>query len=57
MEDETPEAADALKLEIYNLLPRVKITDLLLEVDRWTNFTRAFTILKAARSTRIVRCS
>jgi len=34
IEDETPEAADALKLQIYNLLPRVKITDLLLEVDR-----------------------
>jgi len=47
LEDETPEAADALKLEIYNLLPRVKITDLLLEVDRRTNFTRAFTHLKS----------
>jgi hypothetical protein len=31
---------------MYGLLPRVKITDLLLEVDRWTNFTRHFTHLK-----------
>jgi hypothetical protein len=28
------------------MLPHVKITDLLLEVDRWTGFTRRFTHLK-----------
>jgi hypothetical protein len=28
------------------MLPRLKITDLLLEVDRWTHFTRHFSHLK-----------
>jgi hypothetical protein len=28
------------------LLPHIKITDLLLEVDRWTGFSRHFTHLK-----------
>jgi TnpA family transposase len=37
-----------LKSQTYGLLPHVKITDLLLEVDRWTNFTRHFTHLKSA---------
>src|ERR1017187_4701728 len=32
---------------MYGMLPRVKITDLLLEVDRWTGFTRHFTHLKS----------
>jgi len=27
----------------YDLLPRIKITDLLLEVDRWTGFSECFT--------------
>ena len=37
-----------MKSQTYGLLPHVKITDLLLEVDRWTNFTRHFTHLKSA---------
>lgn len=32
--------------QVNQLLPRLKITELLLEVDRWTNFTRHFTHLK-----------
>jgi hypothetical protein len=31
----------------YASLPRVKITELLLEVDEWTGFTRHFTHLKS----------
>jgi TnpA family transposase len=46
IEDDTPPEAKRLKAQMYGLLPRVKITDLLLEVDRWTNFTRHFTHLK-----------
>jgi TnpA family transposase len=42
-----PAAADALQDQIAALLPRVKITDLLLEVDDWTGFTRPFTHLKS----------
>jgi hypothetical protein len=33
-------------------LPHVKITDLLLEVDRWTRFTDDFTHLKKAEPAR-----
>lgn len=48
IEDDTPPEAKHLKAQLYGLLPHVKITDLLLEVDRWTNFTRHFTHLKSA---------
>ena len=45
LEDDTPPEAKLLKSQTYGLLPHVKITDLLHEVDRWTNFTRHFTQL------------
>lgn len=41
-----PEAAQALIDQVARLLPHVKITDLLLEVDEWTGFSRHFTHLK-----------
>ena len=34
-----PEEATALLRQAYALLPHIKITDLLLEVDRWTGFS------------------
>jgi TnpA family transposase len=46
IEDETPEAAGELRYRSSNILPRVKITELLMEVDSWTGFTRHFTHLK-----------
>ena len=45
-----PEAADKLDREVSARLPHVKITDLLLEVDRWTNFSRHFTHLKSGKT-------
>ena len=39
----TPPEADKLKEAAYTLLPPTKITDVLLEVDGWTNFTSCFT--------------
>ena len=48
LEDDTPPEAKLLKSQTYGFLPHVKITDLLLEVDRWTDFTRHFTHLKGA---------
>jgi hypothetical protein len=39
----TPPEADKLKEAAYTLLPATKITDVLLEVDIWTNFTSCFT--------------
>jgi TnpA family transposase len=41
-----PPEADALARQTAALLPRVKITDLLLEVDEWTGFTRHFVHLR-----------
>jgi TnpA family transposase len=41
-----PEAAESLMQQSYALLPHVKITELLMEVDAWTGFTRHFTHLK-----------
>jgi TnpA family transposase len=40
---DTPDEAQALGAAAYDLLPRIKITDLLLEVYDWTGFTAAFT--------------
>lgn len=41
-----PETAQALIDQSAALLPHVKITELLMEVDEWTGFTRHFTHLK-----------
>ncbi|MFP1132407.1 Tn3 family transposase [Asticcacaulis sp. W401b] len=43
----TPEAAESLGARIYGLLPRVKITELLEEVNQWTRFADAFTHLRS----------
>jgi TnpA family transposase len=52
LDDAVPPAADRLIREATGLLPHVKITDLLLEVDRWTDFSRHFTHLKSGGSAR-----
>lgn len=44
-----PEEADALIRASYGLLPHVKITELLLEVDQWTGFSKHFTHLKSGQ--------
>ena len=41
----TPEEAEALAARLYGMVPAVRVTDLLAEVDRWTGFGRAFTHL------------
>ena len=43
-----PETAQALIDQSAMLLPHVKITELLMEVDEWTGFTRHFTHLKTS---------
>jgi hypothetical protein len=43
--DLTPKVAKDLGRLAYDALPRVKITDLLQEVDRWTSFSDCFTPL------------
>lgn len=41
-----PDAAQALIAQAAMLLPQIKITELLMEVEEWTGFTRHFTHLK-----------
>ncbi len=41
-----PPEADALARQLSAMLPRIKITNLLMEVDDWTKFTRHFVHLR-----------
>lgn len=47
-----PEEAAALMRRSYALLPHVKVTDLLLEVDRWTGFSQHFTHVKTGEAAK-----
>ncbi len=47
LDNAVPEAANVLMRQACGLLPHLKITDLLLEVDNWTGFTHHFTHLKS----------
>ncbi len=47
-----PKAAARLENEVCALLPHVKITDLLLEVDRWCDFTRHFRHLRTEQQAK-----
>ena len=46
IEKSTPPEAEALAERLYDMLPRVRVTDLLSEVARWTLFTDCFTHLR-----------
>lgn len=46
LDKDVPDEAKAFSRQLYSMLPRIKITDLLVEVDSWTNFTDYFTHLK-----------
>jgi TnpA family transposase len=45
--NDVPDGVEHLMRQAYALLPRLKITELLLEVNGWTNFTRYFVHLKS----------
>ena len=47
---EEPPEAGPLAQAAYDLMPRIKITDLLLEVDRWTGFSECFTHQRSGRA-------
>src|SRR6516165_3116816 len=47
-----PEEAEQLEDEAFALMPHLKITELLLEVDQWTDFTRHFTDLRSGDLTK-----
>ena len=46
LDKSVPDSAQVLINQTAALLPHIKITELLLEVDEWTDFTRHFTHLK-----------
>jgi Tn3 transposase DDE domain len=53
----TPEAAEVFATRLYDMLPLVRITDLLAEVDHWTGLSARFTHLRTglpADDTRVV---
>jgi TnpA family transposase len=50
IEKSTPPEAEALAARLYAMLPRVRITDLLSEVARWTLFTDCFTHLRTGET-------
>lgn len=47
LDNAVPDEAEALMLLVYGMLPHLKITELLLEVDDWTGFTQHFKHLKS----------
>ena len=47
LENAVPDGVGALVQQAYSLLPHLKITELLLEVDAWTGFTSYFKHLKS----------
>ena len=44
-----PDEAELLGSKVVGLLPHIKITDLLAEVDQWTGFTKQFSHLKTGK--------
>lgn len=42
LQADTPEESRNFSLSLYNMLPRVKLTDLLMEVAEWTGFEKSF---------------
>ena len=51
-----PDTAQALIDQTAMILPHIKITELLMEVDEWTGFTRHFTHLKSGDLPRTRTC-
>ena len=47
LDNAVPDEAEALMQQAYSMLPHLKITELLLEVDSWTGFRRHFKHLKS----------
>ena len=46
-----PDEVYSFSQKVYSMLPKIKITHLLQEVDSWVNYTNVFTHLKSDKST------
>lgn len=49
LEKDTPEDAKAFSSSLYSMLPRIKLTDLLMEVASWTGFDEQFIHASSSR--------
>jgi TnpA family transposase len=52
LKTDRPEGIRTLRNALYRSLPRVRLTELLVEVDSWTHFSRHFTHLHSGSSCR-----
>ena len=52
LEAQEPDEALLLNRQVYGMLPCIKITDLLVEIDEWTGFTRHFTHQKSGTAAK-----
>lgn len=41
--NDVPEGASSLSADLYSMLPRVTLSEMLFEVNKWTGFTQSFT--------------
>ena len=55
IEKSTPPEAEALAARLYAMLPRIRITDLMDEVARWTLFPECFTHLRTGEVSADIR--
>ena len=49
LENEMPEGAEKINGELYSLLPRVTLSEMMFEVNEWAHFTDAFIHLSTGR--------
>lgn len=52
---DVPNEVDELNRRIYALLPRIKITELLAEVDSWTGMNKNFTHLRSSKTVKDIK--
>ena len=38
----TPSEAEIYRKKLYSIIPKIRLSDLLIEVDSWTNFSQEF---------------
>ena len=50
LDKDTPDESRDFSLSLYGMLPRIKLTDLLMEVANWTNFHEQFAHASSSRS-------
>ncbi|WP_172503348.1 Tn3 family transposase, partial [Enterococcus faecalis] len=42
LEKVTPSEAEIYRKKLYSIIPKIRLSDLLIEVDSWTNFSQEF---------------